>query len=455
MSERSDSRSRTARLLIWLSVSTVGIVVVTAQTSTVPRLLSPRLVALQDDVSAGKADALQRFWMEIGTRAPLVEPVPDVPKEAWVTFLWRDRGGTKDVVVVARLNGIAPFQDPQSHMLQLKTTDVWYRTYRLPAESLFTYFFSVNSQDAAAAQDLRRVRATYQPDPFNSRQYSEPTEDGRPDPNALVRSLAVLSEPEGEDLTKPQPGRLAGQVEMERFRSDVLKNERRIWIYTPPGFSKSSQSYPLLILFDGWSYLKRVPVPTILDNLLAQHRIPPCVAVLVDNAEGAARDRELHYDEAFVKFLSTELLPKLQERYAAGTSPGRTIVGGSSAGGLTAAFAALRRPDLFGKVLSQSGAFWWWRDGPDVEPEWLAREVASHAPVQVQFYLTAGIFEDAPSPRTAPSLLTANRHIRDVLRAKGYSVHYREVPGGHEPISWTKTFGESLLTLLAESARAN
>ena len=37
----------------------------------------------------------------------------------------------------------------------------------------------------------------------------------------------------------------------------------------------------------------------------------------------------------------------------------------------------------------------------------------------------------------APSLLDANRRLRDVLRAKRYAVDYLEVPGGeHSPESW-------------------
>ena len=83
-------------------------------------------------------------------------------------------------------------------MIQLKGTDVWYRTYRLPIESRFTYFFSVNSQEAVAAQDVRRVRATLQARPPELSTYTAPTEDGRLDPDAQIRSAAILSEPAGE-----------------------------------------------------------------------------------------------------------------------------------------------------------------------------------------------------------------------------------------------------------------
>jgi pimeloyl-ACP methyl ester carboxylesterase len=49
----------------------------------------------------------------------------------------------------------------------------------------------------------------------------------------------------------------------------------------------------------------------------------------------------------------------VRERYAIRSDPRQAVIGGVSAGGLMAAFAALRHPEVLGNVLSQSGAFWW------------------------------------------------------------------------------------------------
>ena len=49
-------------------------------------------------------------------------------------------------------------------------------------------------------------------------------------------------------------------------------------------------------------------------------------------------------------------------------------VGGMSYGGLAASFAALRHPDVFGAVLSQSGSYWW-RPGGSAAWEWLAAQL--------------------------------------------------------------------------------
>jgi enterochelin esterase family protein len=108
---------------------------------------------------------------------------------------------------------------------------------------------------------------------------------------------------------------------------------------------------------------------------------------------------------------------------------------------LTAAFAALRRPDLFGNVLSQSGSFWW----SATDSEWLTRQYVHAANVQVRFYLEAGLLENRPAPgREGASLLLANRHLRDVLEAKGYAVHYSEFMGGHDFACWRGTLAEGL-----------
>ena len=54
---------------------------------------------------------------------------------------------------------------------------------------------------------------------------------------------------------------------------------------------------------------------------------------------------------------------------------------------------------------------------------------------------------DQPIPY-GPSLLVANRHMRDILRLKGYQVHYVEFSGGHHALNWRGTFADALIALI-------
>jgi iron(III)-enterobactin esterase len=95
------------------------------------------------------------------------------------------------------------------------------------------------------------------------------------------------------------------------------------------------------------------------------------------------------------------------------------VIGGSSFGGLAAAFTGLSLPDVFGGVLSQSGAFQWRRDD-DAEPAWLPRNLSTVASASIGtlFSMRVGILEafDVRIINESVSLLDGNRMMRDALR---------------------------------------
>jgi enterochelin esterase family protein len=227
----------------------------------------------------------------------------------------------------------------------------------------------------------------------------------------------------------------------------MLGNERRVWTYTPPGYNAAHGPYALLVVFDGKEYIDLIPTPTILDNLLAEGRLPPMVALFPDSLGWETRNRELPCHPPFLDFLRQELLPWAQSQFHLTADPARSIIAGSSYGGLAAAYVGLSLSQRFGRVLSQTGAFGW-SPSAETEPEWLARQFVQQALLPLWFYLDVGDLETEPTEDNGPSQLTANRHLRDVLRAKGYPVQYAEYSGGHDYLNLQGTLANGLIALL-------
>ena len=130
------------------------------------------------------------------------------------------------------------------------------------------------------------------------------------------------------------------------------------------------------------------------------------------------------------------------------SNPQKIAVSGYSFGGLAAAYAGLRHPEIFGMVLAQSGAFWWEPTSTDdAEPNWIAREFIRVPQVPVRFYMEAGIYE-VDLQGKGGGILENSRHLRDVLRAKGYNITYQEFAGSHDYMNWRGSFADGLLALL-------
>jgi enterochelin esterase family protein len=243
-----------------------------------------------------------------------------------------------------------------------------------------------------------------------------------------------------------------GKLESQKIHSDILKGDRTFGLYLSPGYDAKAEPYGMLVVLDGQQYGNgpnvTVPTPTILDNLLAAGKIPPLVAVLVNNLNEETRARDLKCSASFASFLAKELVPWVRLHYRVSARAKRTVISGSSFGGLCAAYCGLRHSDVFGNVLSQSGSYWYTPDA-DVSAEpylthsgWMIGQYAQARRLPLRFYLQVGLFE------SGAGMVATNRHLRDVLLLKGYSVTYSEIEGGHDALAWRGSLAEGLIALV-------
>ncbi len=252
----------------------------------------------------------------------------------------------------------------------------------------------------------------------------------------LLHALVAIA------LAIPLVARSQGRITAYSIDSRIYGHPRKVWVYTPSGYKNGPTGYPLIVAFDGNDYRSdTMRLPKVLDSLTAAGKSPPMVALMIDDGSGAVRLNDLANQPAFAQFLATEAIPWLRRQYNVTRDPRRTIVTGSSAGGLAAAYVALVRPEIFGNVLSQSGAFWRGAAASNSAPyEWLTGQFYAQPRKNVRFFVDVG---GAETHRviggTGPIFIDAVRRFRNALKSKGYDVTYTEVPDGvHAPQTWRR-----------------
>ncbi|MGH9871269.1 MAG: alpha/beta hydrolase-fold protein [Pyrinomonadaceae bacterium] len=424
---------------------------------------SPRMQKLRAQIAAGQTKT-ESFWKQVAAEStPLVEPFGSDGKYQLVTFLWRSRNDTRNVFVRGSYLGIGPPADYSMH--QIPNSDIWYLTVKLPSGARFVYQLSPN--DPLTFEDPRAAQrgATGQADPLNKNPLSAcPPDTSKFDCDSVAELPGAAPQP----WLVAKPG-VAEGVEKQTIKSAIQKIDRPVSVYTPANYKADGPPSALLILFDGEDLSDdgqyRV---TTLNNLIAASKIPPTVAVFVENVP-RRRLVDLVASDEFADFMANELVPWIRSHYNVTKDPKQTVLTGYSAGGLASAYVALRHPEVFGNVLSQSGAFWWsfehnggicgsrcpesrgrGGDGSrDVTTEGniMVKQILARPKLPLRFYLAVGAFE-YDRYGGGGEILEGTRHLRDVLLAKGYQVHYQQFVGGHDGLSWRGTLADGLITLL-------
>lgn len=225
------------------------------------------------------------------------------------------------------------------------------------------------------------------------------------------------------------------------FHPYLLGGDRRdVWLYQPP----TDDPAPLLVVFDGKDYLRRAFVTQIVANLIAMKRIRPIAMALIDNAR-AHRYLEYNATDTVLSQITELVMPLAYNNLALidhDQQPGTWGVMGASMGGLMALYTGLRLPHIFGKVISQSGAFQ--LDLTDHDPL-VAELVQNLPPRKLKIWQDVGTFE---------YLSDQNRRMRAMLTGRGYDVTYREGNTGHNWTAWHDLLPAALTAMFAPETAA-
>ena len=255
--------------------------------------------------------------------------------------------------------------------------------------------------------------------------------------------------------TDPVPLSRVGRIEvLAAFPSEWIP-ARRVQVYLPLGYTKETERrYPVLYLHDGQNVFDAAEagmewqVDEAAESLVKKGEIEPLIVVAIDNSEARTDEYTPNGGKAalYARFLREELKPFVDRTYRTLPEAATTAVGGASHGGLVSLWLALEHPHTFGNALALSTSAMW-------DDETIVKRVqALPAKLPVRIWLEVGV-------REGESFLASNRHLRDALVAKGWTLggdlHYDEQEdGAHDEISWASRVPGMLAVLSPREPRA-
>jgi len=147
------------------------------------------------------------------------------------------------------------------------------------------------------------------------------------------------------------------------YDSPTLKLNRRMYVYTPPGYEDNNQKYPVLYLLhggggdeDAWTSLGRANY--ILDNLIAAGKAKPMIIVMTNgnpNQKAAITETQplpaengfLMATDQFPVSLVNDVIPYIEDHYRVIANSDNRAIAGLSMGCLHTQIAALNNPKMF------------------------------------------------------------------------------------------------------------
>lgn len=330
--------------------------------------------------------------------------------------------------------------DTRGQMQNLAGSNLWYATARIePVGRLHSFYYLVNGAKFGGRMDVPAFT------PLSYRQTGIPS------------------------------GTLSAKISHTSKIYDGMKSE--YWIYVPAQYDPKVPA-ALMVFQDGGGYIDRdgnKPALNVLDNLMAQKKIPVMIAVFInpgditdspgtptyafvkaysDKWHRSLKDsmRSTLYDtvsDRYARFLRDEVLAEVQARYNIRKDAYSRAITGQSSGGICSFNAAWQMPDRFSRVISWIGSFTslqWQedagiRDGGQDYPEKVLRESKRN----IRVWLQDGS-NDQEEDRYG-SWPLANLRLANALKLKGYDFHFSFGKGTHNSAHGASEFPEEMMWL--------
>jgi enterochelin esterase-like enzyme len=277
----------------------------------------------------------------------------------------------------------------------------------------------------------------------------DPKNPATSESNANTWSLVVVpGSPTADQKEVPH-----GAVSEVYYQSKALKTQRRMHVYTPPGYESNDEKYPVLYLLhgafdcdDSWTSVGRANF--ILDNLIAEGKCKPMIVVMPTGHIGPFRFGPPGEDvlgkqvNGFKEDFVGDLRPYVEKHYRVKEGRSNRAIAGLSMGGAqTLSIAMSQLGDFAYYGVFSSGVFGITGGGPGG-----AGNGGDFEKVNAEVLGNADLKKDLKLMWFATGktdfLLDTSRATVAMLKKHGFDVTYEEGEGGHTWINWRAYLAE-------------
>ena len=341
-----------------------------------------------------------------------------IVNEQRATFFFWEEDRVDEVLLMHWVYGLESSQSFQ----RIPKTNAFWLSIDLPKAARVEYKLCI----------IRNGNRYWTRDPLNPERAFDPFGSNS------VCSMPGYADPE---WSRSHPDTQCGRLETLTISPGAFDDERDIQVYLPREF-RPDKSYPLLICHDGRDYQRFSSIIPVLDNLIYRHELLP---IIVAFTNGVQRNIEYGANPQQADFIVQDVLPVLEKNYNIKSGPENRGLMGASFGGVTSLYTAWKYPNVFHRLLLQSGSFVFTDIGDHGRSELWDPVVTfvnalrqDPSDIKGRMFISCGTFE---------SLIYYNRSLAPVFRANGVDLRYVESQDGHNWINWRDRLRDGLTWL--------
>lgn len=238
-----------------------------------------------------------------------------------------------------------------------------------------------------------------------------------------------------------------GRITRELYHSSITNRLRACWVYTPPEYETSNESYPTLYVQHGGGedeicWFQSGKLDILMDNLIATGKVNPMI-IIANNGYAMKELDDSHIIECKLdEIIVNECLPFIERQYRTKSDRKYRAVAGLSMGGGHARRLAFAHPEVFANVgmFSSFEGFPTSVKGYDFSS--VMKDSDSFNSLMDQVIVTCGDGD--------PRIVKTKTDV-EYLQHKGYDIVFQEFMGHHEWNVWRESISFFIKKLFKET----